>query len=266
MKTLLKKQIKSKHGKTVYWTNENPGRLCLVMLHGLTADHRLFDKQVSAFEEDFKLIVWDCPCHGESRPYRKFKYDFAVEELAKILSEEAVKKAIFIGQSLGGIIAQRYIEKHQRQALGFISVDSIPFGSYYSETDLFWLSQMKWVNSWLPDAMLRNSIAKICGVKKYTQNSMKQMLSSYTKNELCYLIWMGEAAFIQDNHELKLDCPVALLLGEYDKVGKVTQYNQAWHERSGYPLHIIRHAAHNSNQDNPREVNALIKKYVEQWG
>lgn len=265
MGTLIKKQIQSKHGKTVYRTNARPNRPCLVMLHGLTADHRLFEKQVAAFEQDFKLIVWDCPCHGESRPYAKFKYDYAVRELAKILADEGVEKAVFIGQSLGGIIAQRYIEKHQKQALGFISIDSVRCGDYYTKMDMLWLGQLRWMNHLFPDSMLRNSIAKVCGVTKYTQNSMKQMLASYNKNELCNLIWVGEAAFVQDNHEIKLHCPVALLVGEYDKVGKVKEYNMAWHERSGYPLHIIRHAAHNSNQDNPREVNALIRKYVGQW-
>lgn len=39
------------NGVIHYWMNDfQPGRAVLVFLPGLTADHRLFDKQVEAFE------------------------------------------------------------------------------------------------------------------------------------------------------------------------------------------------------------------------
>ena len=61
------------------------------------------------------------------------------------------------------------------------------------------------------------------------------MLSTYSKKELCHLMWIGEAAFIPDNHEIYLKCPVVLILGEHDKVGKVSQYTKEWQKRTGYP-------------------------------
>lgn len=41
----------------------------LVFLPGLTADHRLFEKQVEHFIDKARLFVWDPPSHGESRPF-----------------------------------------------------------------------------------------------------------------------------------------------------------------------------------------------------
>ena len=130
---------------------------------------------------------------------------------------------------------------------------------------MFWLNQIEWLSKLYPDKMLRDFMAKGCGISEYTQNSMKLMLSIYSKKELCHLMWIGEAAFIPENHEINLKCPVILLLGENDKVGKVSQYTREWHKREGYPLHIIKNAAHNSNQDNPDEVNDLIRKYINKW-
>lgn len=75
------------------------------MLPGLIADHRLFDKQIERFNNDFNIVVWDCPRHGESRPYSAFSYKFVEQELENILKAENVKEAIFIGQSLGDMIA-----------------------------------------------------------------------------------------------------------------------------------------------------------------
>ena len=36
----------------------------LVFLAGLTADHRLFDKQVAYFDGKYNIIVWDAPAHA----------------------------------------------------------------------------------------------------------------------------------------------------------------------------------------------------------
>ena len=52
-----------------YWIDEIiPERKSLILLPRLTADHRLFDKQVVAFETDYNILKWDAPGHAYSRP------------------------------------------------------------------------------------------------------------------------------------------------------------------------------------------------------
>ena len=64
------KSFSTAKGRIVYWRNAHrPGRPDLVFLPGLTADHRLFDKQIAFFEESFNVLVWDAPGHGLSRPF-----------------------------------------------------------------------------------------------------------------------------------------------------------------------------------------------------
>jgi pimeloyl-ACP methyl ester carboxylesterase len=61
---------------------------------------------------------------------------------------------------------------------------------------------------------------------------------------------------------LEINCPVLLILGEKDKTGKVKRYNREWAKQTGYPLVIIRDAAHNANVDKPQEVNNCIRKFL----
>ena len=61
---------------------------------------------------------------------------------------------------------------------------------------------------------------------------------------------------------MKIECPVLLLLGEHDRIGKVKQYCQKWAQQTGYPLKIIKDAAHNVNVDRPDEVNAGISRFL----
>lgn len=259
---LYEKSVSSQRGTTYYWTNEIESVVSLVFLPGLTADHRLFESQLSVFKNAFKVLVWDCPGHGKSRPYEGFSYANVCDELDSILENERVDKAVFIGQSLGGMIAQYYIDQHAFRAVGFISIDSVPFGDYYSKSDMFWLSQLEWMCKMFPDKLLRSSMAKICGATETAQNRMLTMLSSYTKNELCHLLYIGEAAFIPENKKLDIPCRTILLLGDKDKVGKVAAYNREWSRRTGFPLILIQGAAHNANDDQPDIVNGIVLDFI----
>ncbi len=262
MEEMKEKRIRSEHGETYYWVYGAESDTTLVFLPGLTADHRLFEQQISFFGNCCKMIVWDCPCHGKSRHYGEFSYANITAELDRILTAENVDKAIFVGQSLGGMIAQYYIDRFPDKADGFVSIDSAPFGDYYSKSDMFWLSQLEWMCKMFPDKTLRRSMAKMCAVNESARSRMIEMLSEYSKSELCRLMYVGEAAFIPENKEVTLPCKTLLLLGEKDYVGKVAAYNREWSKRTGYPLVIIHGAAHNANDDCPEEVNKLIESFI----
>ena len=259
---MSEKQIKLERGTVYYWTFGIESDTTLVFLPGLTADHRLFEQQISFFQDKCRGIVWDCPCHGKSRPYRGFSYADISDDLHCILEKEGVSRIVLIGQSLGGMIAQYYIDRFPQNIVGFISIDSAPFGDYYSRSDIFWLSQLEWMCRMFPDKTLRNSMAKMCGATKTARDRMIQMLSCYSKRELCHLMYIGEAAFIPENKAVKLPEHTILLLGTKDRVGKVASYNKAWAEKTGYHLKMIQGAAHNSNDDKPEEVNQIILDFV----
>ena len=67
-------------GTIHYWVSvSNPDTITLVFLPGLTADHRLFDKQIPYFENRYNVIVWDAPAHGSSWPFR-FDFDRSIRQ------------------------------------------------------------------------------------------------------------------------------------------------------------------------------------------
>ena len=66
----------------------------LVFLPGLTADHRLFDKQVAYFDGKYNIIVWDAPAHASSWPFR---FEFDLFDKAKWLNGILEKEEIIEG-------------------------------------------------------------------------------------------------------------------------------------------------------------------------
>lgn len=262
---MIEKTIETARGKVIYWVgkSENPSADCLFFLHGLTADHTLFGKQIEHFGGTYTVIAWDAPAHGKSRPYRDFSYANGADDIQKILIAEGINAAIMVGQSMGGYFVQAFLLKYPELVKAFVGIDTCPFGrKYYSKSDLWWLRQIGWMSSCYPHKALVNSIAKSVSTTDYARQNMLEALKPYSKKELCWLMGMGYSCFVKENRDMKINCPVLLIVGEHDKTGKVKQYCEQWHESENYPLHIIKNAAHNSNADNFMQVNDEIEKFI----
>ena len=61
---MRKREFETERGALRYWVSENDEETAqLVFLPGLTADHRLFNKQVDYFSQRARCLVWDPPSH-----------------------------------------------------------------------------------------------------------------------------------------------------------------------------------------------------------
>ena len=245
----------------------NPDRNTIFFLHGLTASHDLFAMQTEYFEDKYNVIVWDAPAHGASRPFVDFIYEKAAIAAVDILSANNIDKAVFVGQSMGGYMTQSVLKRFPERVQGFVSVDSTPFGEmYYSKFDKWLLGQIEWMSSLYPDKALRKAIAKQVSTTERSYQNMYRMLLVYGKKELCHLMSVGYAGFLEDNCDLSIKCPVMLIVGDRDKTGRVIQYNEQWAKELNVSVTWIKGAAHNANDDQPEQVNKCIEQFMEQFG
>ena len=127
----MKEQIlQTKKGRVFYWRSAqwDNGKDTIFFLHGLTADHSMFDGQIGAFAEDHNLLTWDTPAHGKSRPFASFDFGDTSEYIMSILDKHSVEKVILVGQSLGGFLAQSFIKRYPDRVKSFVAIDSTPYG------------------------------------------------------------------------------------------------------------------------------------------
>lgn len=240
----------------------------LVFLPGLTADHRLFAGQVEHFRSRAKCLAWDPPAHGASRP---FTLGWSMDDLARmlrgILLREQVKQPILVGQSMGGYVAQAYLDLFPGGASGFVSIDSCPLGrGYYTAPELWALRHMLGVYLSIPWCLLLRIGSRGCSTTKHGRVLMREMMSSYEKREYAELADCGYRALasaVMANRPYRIDCPALLICGDRDAAGSARRYNRAWARRTGLPVEWIKGAGHNSNIDAPQRVNELIERFVE---
>ena len=83
---MLESTFTTSRGVIHYWTSATAERDApqLVFLPGLTADHRLFERQIEYFEGRFPVMVWDAPGHAASWP---FEFNFSLMDKAGWLDE-----------------------------------------------------------------------------------------------------------------------------------------------------------------------------------
>ena len=57
--------LECKKGSVYYWyTNIDFAKRTVFLLHGLTANHAMFDKQIEFLSDKYNVIVWDAPALG----------------------------------------------------------------------------------------------------------------------------------------------------------------------------------------------------------
>ena len=140
---------------------------------------------------------------------------------------------------------------------------SRPYGhDYYSKSDIFWLKQIGWMGMCYPLYAMKKASSKQATSTKIGYENMMEMLAPYGKREYCDLMQRAYDAFLQDNFDLEITCPVLITSGEFDKVGKVKTYCKMWHEKTGYPWIVIEGAGHNANVDNPTQMNRVIEEFL----
>ena len=259
------RELKTERGAVRYWIGRHEDKLakCIVFTHGLTADHSMFERQTAYFMREYTVITWDVPLHGRSRPYKDFSYRHCAEDLLGILEQEGIPKAILAGMSMGGYPSQAFASRWPERVEGFVALDTTPFGlSYYSRSDIWWLKRVAPIAKLYPDKILRRNMAKSVSRTTYACEKMIEMLTPHTKAQIIEQMDIAYGGFIRENRDVAFPFPVLILVGEYDRTGKVRRYCEAWSAKEGYPLHVIQNAAHFSNADNPEQVNEEIRNFI----
>ena len=265
---MIEKTLCVKQGEIHYWVNTFlPGRTALVFLPGLTADHRLFARQFEHFEPSYNILVWDAPGHFASRP---FTLDFTLMDktawLHEILLREGIERPVLIGQSMGGYVAQCYMEKYPGSVGAFISIDSAPIKrKYMTAAEIWLLKRTELIYRPYPWTALIKSGVKGCAETDYGQSLMREMMNSYKKDEYCALVCHGYrmlADAVEADLPYRIDCPALLICGERDAAGSTKRYNISWTREEKLPLELIPNAGHNSNTDQPEKVNSLIEGFI----
>ena len=259
-------------GTIHYWTNDvKNSPLSVAFLPGLTADHRLFDKQIEYFEDRTSVLVWDPPAHAASWPFDlSFELRDKAVWLDGILQQEGMEHPVIVGQSMGGYVGQMYAELFPEKLEGFVAIDSAPLQrKYVTAAEIWLLKKMEPVYRHYPWKALLRSGTNGVAETEYGRNLMREMMLVYDGAQDRYAAISGHgfrmlAEAMEADLPYEIRCPARLVCGEKDHAGSCIRYNRAWHRSTGIPITWVKGAGHNSNTDEPEQVNQLIELFIEE--
>jgi pimeloyl-ACP methyl ester carboxylesterase len=108
----------------------------VVLSHGLTATHRYVVMGSKALERSgHRVIAYDARGHGRSDPApspEAYGYADLVEDLAGVLDERGIDRAVLAGASMGAHTLLRFALEHPERAAGLVVItpayDPVAFG------------------------------------------------------------------------------------------------------------------------------------------
>lgn len=119
-------------GVSIYYETHGPrdnGRPPLMLSHGYGATCRMWDGQIAAFADRYRVIVWDMRGHGQSGdPAEQALYSQAltVGDMAAVLDACGEGRAIIGGLSLGGVMSLAFYIAHPERVAALLLCDTGP--------------------------------------------------------------------------------------------------------------------------------------------
>lgn len=105
---------------------ETPGPW-VILTHGAFLSSADFNATAEALSNRFKVLVWDLPGHGSSRPpLSPARLDTASDALIEVMDHCGVSSAVQLGFSFGGMIAQNFARRYPARTNALIAYGCVP--------------------------------------------------------------------------------------------------------------------------------------------
>jgi pimeloyl-ACP methyl ester carboxylesterase len=118
----------NRDGVSIYYESHGDGP-AILLSHGYSATCRMWDGQIAALKDRWRVIVWDMRGHGESDyPQDQSLYSEAatVGDMKAILDACGVGRAVIGGLSLGGYMSMAFHLAHPEMTRALMLFDTGP--------------------------------------------------------------------------------------------------------------------------------------------
>lgn len=116
--------IFERDGRRIAYGDDGTGS-AVVLLHGLLMDRSLWDPQIEALRDAYRIVTIEAPGHGDSDPVPAgYGFDDYAADVWALLDEIGVERAVFGGQSMGGWTALRCALSRPDGTRGLVLIDT----------------------------------------------------------------------------------------------------------------------------------------------
>ena len=257
---------------TVSYSDHGPDDApVIIFIHGFPLNKSMWDVQVEALKENYRVIAYDIRGHGNSDPgIDEFFIELFVNDLLRLMEKLGIEKSILCGLSLGGYIAINAVLKYPDRFDGLILNDTqcIADTPEIKENRCQAIIRiMKNGVEQYADEIIKNLFAPESFTKmKNVIAGVKEMIISTPKQSLCNTLHALAERKETCTQLQEINIPVLIMVGKEDKITPIAAAQQMHEKILNSKLEIIQQAGHLSNLENPTAFNTHLVKFLELVG
>ena len=247
-----------------YWYRAGNEKKYVILLHGASCDHVSLEKQLEIFDDSYHIIAWDARGHGLSKLEMSQKFDFKdmFDDCLRLFEIHQIEKAILIGHSMGGNLAQEIAYYYPEKVEKLIIIESTQNTQKLNWFERLTVKYARQILSIYPWKWYLASGIKLSGTTEYTCQYVKECLLRMGKNRHIEIM-LSLLNILREDKNYRFGMPVLLFCGEKSTAGNIKKIAKKWAEADeNITLEMIANARHCVNMDNPEDVNKKILEFI----
>jgi 3-oxoadipate enol-lactonase len=242
------------------------GERTLVFLHGIGADHRAFDDQLKHFARGGRAIAWDMPGYGQSPPLERMTFPGLADALAALLDARDVERAVVVGHSMGGMVAQEFVARHADRAAALVLCATSPaFGGSDGDWQRRFLSErLRPLDEGKTPADIAPALVAGMvgddpdprGVERAVACMSAVPAEAYRAALHCLVTFDRRASLTE------IRCPTLALAGERDRVASPAVVERIARAIPGASYRMLPGVGHLANLERPELFDAAIDEFL----
>ncbi len=244
----------NRDGVNIYYEDDGAGP-AILLSHGYSATSRMWEAQVAALKNSYRVITWDMRGHGQSdSPDDPAAYSEAatVDDMAAILKHLGIQSAVIGGLSLGGYMSLAFNIAHPGMVRALMLFDTGP--GYKNPVAREGWNETSRKRAETFEAKGLDALGSSAEVR-VSQHRSAQGLAHAARGMLAQF----DSRIIESLDSIKV--PTLVLVGEKDQpfLG-ATDYMAK--KIPGATLATIPDAGHASNIDQPVAFNEAVERFL----
>ena len=258
------------------WTEgtDDVGKTPIILIHGFTASLYTWRFNIEELGREFPVYALDLPGFGFSDKPLNFDYSLSgyADFIVAFMDEMGIKKAVLVGNSMGGGIAIKTFSKYPERVEGLVLIDAL---AYPGAGMIFGFKLMKHpVIGKIMMSMSYRFVIKhliLPGIYYDKDFITDDVIDSYydvykTENARKVPRWVSREiirSYPIIEEEIKgISVPTLIIWGEDDHL--IPEKNATYFARdiTDSQLEIIPKAGHMPHEEKSAEVNSLIKDFL----
>lgn len=112
------------NGTTIAYTDSGGKGPAVILSHGFLMDHSMFDLQVAALKNDYRVITWDERGFGGTKALGEFTYWDSANDVLGLMDHLGIESAVVGGMSQGGFLSLRVALTAPERVRALILIDT----------------------------------------------------------------------------------------------------------------------------------------------